>query len=398
MRLDGTYDERIGPYAGRWVKDADADLVEDLRARGRLLRAETFLHAYPHCWRCGTPLLYYAKPSWYIRTSALRDRLLAANETVEWHPPHIKHGRFGKWLENNVDWAISRERYWGTPLPVWRCENGHVEGARLARRRSRSARAASCPTRTGPYVDEHTWPCAECGAEMRRVPEVIDVWFDSGSMPFAQRHAPFENEEQFRATFPADYICEAIDQTRGWFYSLIAISTLLFDRAPYRTVLCLGHIADPQGKKMSKSLGNIVVPWEVIQRHGADAFRWYYLTSKQPWDGYLFSTETVGESVRQFLLQLWNTYGFYVLYANANEIAEPGEPETELDRWAISRLNATIAEVRERMEDYDATRAGQAIAAFVDELSNWYVRRSRRRFWDGDPAAFGTLQDLPGRA
>jgi isoleucyl-tRNA synthetase len=391
VRLDGTYDERIGPYAGRWVKDADADLVEDLRARGRLLRAGTLVHAYPHCWRCGTPLLYYAKPSWYIRTSALRDRLLAANETVTWHPPHIKHGRFGKWLRDNVDWAISRERYWGTPLPVWRCDNGHAECAgSIAYVTERSGRELPDPHR--PYVDEHTWPCAECGAEMRRVPEVIDVWFDSGSMPFAQRHAPFDDEELFRATFPADYICEAIDQTRGWFYSLIAISTLLFDRAPYRTVLCLGHIADPQGKKMSKSLGNIVVPWEVIQRHGADAFRWYYLTSKQPWDGYLFSTETVGESVRQFLLQLWNTYSFYVLYANANSVEEPGEPETDLDRWAISRLNGTIAEVRDRMEDYDATRAGQAIAAFVDELSNWYVRRSRRRFWDGDPAAFGTLK------
>ncbi len=391
VRLDGTYDERIGPYEGRWVKDADPDLIEDLRARGRLLRSETFVHAYPHCWRCGTPLLYYAKPSWYIRTSSLRDRLLAANETVVWHPAHIKHGRFGKWLENNVDWAISRERYWGTPLPIWRCQNGHTEAlGSFAEVQERSGRELPDPHR--PYVDEHTWPCPECGAEMRRVPEVIDVWFDSGSMPFAQRHAPFENEERFRETFPADYICEAIDQTRGWFYSLIAISTLLFDRAPYRTVLCLGHIADPEGKKMSKSLGNIVVPWEVIQRHGADAFRWYYLTSKQPWDGYLFSTETVGESVRQFLLQLWNTYGFYVLYANANEVTEPGEPETELDRWAISRLGATIAEVRDRMEEYDATRAGQAIAAFVDELSNWYVRRSRRRFWDGDPAAFGTLK------
>jgi isoleucyl-tRNA synthetase len=391
VRLDGTFEERMGPFAGRWVKEADADIVEDLRARGRLLRSETFLHAYPHCWRCGTPLIYYAKPSWYIRTSALRDRLLAANETVEWHPAHIKHGRFGKWLENNVDWAISRERYWGTPLPVWRCENGHVEClGSLADVERRSGRELPDPHR--PYVDEHTWPCAECGAEMRRVPEVIDVWFDSGSMPFAQRHAPFENEELFRETFPADYICEAIDQTRGWFYSLLAISTLLFDESPYRTVLCLGHIADPQGKKMSKSLGNIVVPWDVIHQHGADAFRWYYLTSKQPWDGYLFSTETVGESVRQFLLQLWNTYGFYVLYANANEIAQPGEPETELDRWALSRLNATIAEVRDRMEEYDATRAGHAIAAFVDELSNWYVRRSRRRFWDGDPAAFGTLR------
>jgi isoleucyl-tRNA synthetase len=391
VRLDGTYDERIGPYAGRWVKAADPDLIEDLRDRGRLLRAETVMHAYPHCWRCGTPLIYYAKPSWYIRTSAMRDRLLAANETVDWYPPHIKHGRFGKWLENNVDWALSRERYWGTPLPVWRCENGHVEClGSLAEVHERSGRELRDPHR--PYVDEHTWPCAECGGEMRRVPEVIDVWFDSGAMPFAQHHAPFENEERFRETFPADYICEAIDQTRGWFYSLLAISTLLFDRAPYRTVLCLGHIADPQGKKMSKSLGNVVVPWDVIHQHGADAFRWYYLTSKQPWDGYLFSTQTVGESVRQFLLQLWNTYGFYVLYANANEITDPGEPETELDRWAISRLGATIAEVRDRMEAYDATRAGQAIAAFVDELSNWYIRRSRRRFWDGDPAAFGTLK------
>ena len=242
-----------------------------------------------------------------------------------------------------------------------------------------------------PYVDEHTWPCAECGGEMRRVPEVIDVWFDSGAMPFAQFHAPLEHRDAFEASFPADYICEAIDQTRGWFYSLIAISTLLFDQAPYRTVLCLGHIADPQGKKMSKSLGNIVVPWEVVERHGADAFRWYFLTSKQPWDGYLFSADTVGESVRQFLLQLWNTYGFYVLYANVNDVRERGEPETDLDRWAMSRLNATVAEVRERMEAFDATRAGQAIAAFVDDLSNWYVRRSRRRFWDGDPAAFGTL-------
>ena len=323
VRLDGTYDERIGPYAGRWVKDADPDLIEDLRARGRLLRSDTFLHSYPHCWRCGTPLIYYAKPSWYIRTSALRDRLLAANETVQWYPSHIKHGRFGKWLENNVDWAISRERYWGTPLPVWRCENGHAEVlGSLAEVQERSGRELPDPHR--PYVDEHSWPCAECGGEVRRVPEVIDVWFDSGSMPFAQRHAPFENEELFRETFPADYICEAIDQTRGWFYSLLAISTLLFEEAPYRTVLVLGHIADPQGKKMSKSLGNIVVPWDVIHQHGADAFRWYYLTSKQPWDGYLFSTETVGESVRQFLLQLWNTYGFYVLYANANGVDRAG--------------------------------------------------------------------------
>jgi isoleucyl-tRNA synthetase len=390
VRLDGTYDERIGPYAGRWVKDADADLVEELRDRGRLLREERYLHAYPHCWRCGTPLIYYAKPSWYIGTSRVRDRMLAANETVDWHPEHIKHGRFGRWLENNVDWAISRERYWGTPLPVWRCENGHAECmGSFADVEERSRRELPDPHR--PYVDEHTWPCPDCGEAMRRVPEVIDVWFDSGAMPFAQWHAPFENQDRFERSYPADYICEAIDQTRGWFYSLLAISTLLYDQSPYRTVLVLGHIADPQGKKMSKSLGNIVVPWEVIERHGADAFRWYYLTSKQPWDGYLFSTDTVGESVRQFLLQLWNTYGFYVLYANVNDVRERGKPATDLDRWAISRLNATMADVRDRMEAFDATRAGHAVAAFVDDLSNWYVRRSRRRFWDGDPAAFGTL-------
>ena len=344
VRLDGTYEERMGPYAGRWVKEADADIVEDLRERGRLLRAETYLHAYPHCWRCGTPLLYYAKPSWYIGTSKLRDRLLAANETVDWHPEHIKHGRFGRWLENNVDWAISRERYWGTPLPVWRCENGHAECmGSLAELAERSGEALEDPHR--PYVDTPSWPCGDCGEPMRRVPEVIDVWFDSGCMPFAQHHAPFENQEHFERNFPANYICEAIDQTRGWFYSLIAVSTLLFDRSPYETVLCLGHIADPEGKKMSKSLGNIVPPWEVIDRHGADAFRWYFLTSKQPWDGYLFSTETVGESVRQLLLQLWNTYGFYVLYANVNDVTERAGPATELDRWALSRLAATVAEV-----------------------------------------------------
>jgi isoleucyl-tRNA synthetase len=394
VRLDGTYDERIGPYAGRWVKDADPDLIEDLRSRGRLLRAETYLHAYPHCWRCGTPLLYYAKPSWYIRTSQLRDRLLAANDTVTWHPEHIKTGRFGKWLENNVDWAISRERYWGTPLPIWRCENGHATAiGAFADLESRTGRSLDDPHR--PYVDDMTFPCEECGGEMRRVPEVIDVWFDSGSMPFAQHHAPFENQELFEQRFPAHYICEAIDQTRGWFYSLIAISTLLFDQSPYRTVLCLGHIADDQGRKMSKSLGNIVPPWDVIERHGADAFRWYFLTSKLPWDGYLFSEDAVGDSLRQFLLQLWNTYGFYVLYANVNGVDADvaAAPANDLDRWVLSRLAATVEAVTERLDDYDATRGGHALAAFVDDLSNWYVRRSRRRFWDGDPAAFATLRE-----
>ncbi len=395
VRLDGTYDERIGPYAGRWVKDADADLVEDLRSRGRLLRAETYEHSYPHCWRCGTPLLYYAKPSWYIATSQIKDRLLAANETINWYPGHVKHGRFGNWLEGNVDWALSRERYWGTPLPVWRCPSGHARAiGSLDELRELSGVALEDPHR--PFVDEVGFPCSECGAPMERVPEVIDVWFDSGAMPFAQFHAPQENQDHFEERFPADYICEALDQTRGWFYSLLAESTLLFDRSSYRNVLCLGLILDDQGRKMSKSLGNSVEPWEVINRFGADALRWYFFTSKQPWDGYRFSMETIEEAVRQFLLQLWNTYGFYVLYANANKIdrntSAQVAPSSELDRWALSRLEATVEVVRERMDDFDATNAGRRIQEFVDELSNWYVRRSRRRFWDGDPAAFGTLR------
>ncbi len=386
VRLDGTYDERIGTYAGRFVKDADADLVEDLRRRGRLLRAEVYEHAYPHCWRCGTPLLYYAKPSWYIATSRLRDRLLAANETVDWHPEHIKHGRFGDWLANNVDWALSRERYWGTPLPIWRCAEGHLRcvGSFDELEELSGVRLAD-PHR--PYVDEVGFPCPRCAGRMRRVPEVIDVWFDSGAMPFAQHHAPFESEERFESQFPADYVCEALDQTRGWFYSLLAVSTLLFDRAPYRNVVCLGLILDEDGQKMSKSRGNAVVPWDVLEAHGADAFRWYFFTAKQPWDGYRFSVEAIGEGVRGFLRQLWNTYAFLDRYAPERD----GEP-TDLDRWALSRLAATVEEVTERMDAYDATTAGRAIAAFVDDLSNWYVRRSRRRFWDGDRAAFDTLR------
>ncbi|RKQ92596.1 isoleucyl-tRNA synthetase [Solirubrobacter pauli] len=392
VRSDGTYDERIGEYEGRFVKDADEDLIADLEARGRLYRAEKLFHAYPHCWRCGTPLLYYAKPSWYIRTSQIKDRLLAANESVDWHPEHIKHGRMGRWLENNVDWALSRERYWGTPLPIWRNEAGEtVCVGSFAELKELSGVELDDPHR--PYVDDVEIPSPTGGEPLRRVPEVIDVWFDSGSMPFAQWHAPFENQDVFERQFPADYICEGIDQTRGWFYSLLAISTLLFDQSSYKTCLSLGHIADPQGKKMSKSLGNIVVPWDVIDRHGADAFRWYFLATKLPWDGYNFDTDTVGESLRQFLLQLWNTYGFYVLYANVNDVApEDVAPANDLDRWVLSRLSATVETVTERLDHYDATRAGQAVQAFVDDLSNWYVRRSRRRFWDGDPAAFSTLR------
>jgi isoleucyl-tRNA synthetase len=388
VRPDGTYDERIGPYAGRYVKDADPDLVEDLRARGRVLRAEEYEHAYPHCWRSGDPLLYYATRSWYIATSTLRDRLIAANEEVDWHPEHIRDGRMGDWLRGNVDWALSRERYWGTPLPVWRCsrdsEHVHVVGS-FEELEELSGVRLEDPHR--PYVDEVTFSCPQCGGRMTRVPEVIDVWFDSGAMPFAQYHAPIENEDQFAARFPADFICEALDQTRGWFYSLLAISVLLFDRSPYEHVVCLGLILDAEGQKMSKSKGNIVVPWEVIDRFGADAFRWYFFTSKQPWDGYRFNVETIGDSVRLFLRQLWSTYHFLSIYRPEREGAQ-----TDTDRWVLSQLAATVAEVTERMDAFDATTAGRAIAEFVDDLSNWYVRVSRPRFWDGDAAAFATLE------
>ncbi len=394
VRLDGTYDERIGPYAGRWVKDADQDLIEDLRSRDRLLRAELYEHSYPHCWRCGTPLLYYAKPSWYIATSQLKDRLLASNETVSWYPEHVKHGRFGNWLEGNVDWALSRERYWGTPLPIWRCPRDHVHAVgSLTELAQLSGTRLDDPHR--PFVDEVTFPCPHCDGQMRRVEEVIDVWFDSGSMPFAQFHAPRENEDHFEERFPADFVCEGLDQTRGWFYSLLAVSTLLFDRSPYRNVVCLGLILDEEGRKMSKSMGNTVEPWDVLDRFGADAFRWYFFTSKQPWDGYRFSLGTIEQSVRQFLLPLWNTYYFYVLYANANGVAPPPLPDVlgnELDRWVLSRLSATVETVTERLDDYDATSAGRAIADYIEDLSNWYVRRSRRRFWDGDRDAFAVLR------
>jgi isoleucyl-tRNA synthetase len=428
VRPDGTYDARVrsldgDSFEGRFVKEAalTAELIDDLRARGLLLRVQDYEHSYPHCWRCGTPLLYYAKPSWYIATSRLREELLEANETVSWHPPHVKHGRFGDWLKNNVDWALSRERYWGTPLPAWRCANGHVHVVgSFAELSERSGVELADHHR--PYVDDVSFPCPHvpgdgqdahaCDEPMQRVPEVIDVWFDSGAMPFAQHHFPFEHSDAFERRFPADFICEAQDQTRGWFYSLLAVSTLTNASgvgapwgAPYRNVVCLGLILDEDGQKMSKSKGNTVEPWLVLDTYGADAFRWYFFTSKQPWDGYRFSAETIGEGVRLFLKQLWSTYYFYVLYAHASagqlrdapaasgaDIDAREGPDADLDRWALSRTAATAELVAECLDAYDATTAGRAIASLVDELSNWYVRRSRRRFWDGEPAAFETLR------
>jgi isoleucyl-tRNA synthetase len=400
VKPDGKFDDRVIGFAGEFVKGSETTrrLIDRLAERGLLFREQVYEHAYPHCWRCGTPLLYYATTSWYIGTSTVRDDLLANNETIGWHPEHVKHGRFGKWLENNVDWALSRNRYWGTPLPIWRCTDDACEAVTcvgsVEELRERSGGEVPEDLHR-PYIDEVTIRCQDCGKDMRRVSSVIDTWYDSGAMPFAQFHYPFEGQEEFAERFPADYICEAQDQTRGWFYTLLAESTLLFGESSFRNCVCLGLILDPEGQKMSKSKGNVVDPWDVLAAHGADAFRWYYLTTQQPWSGYRFSLETVGESVRQFMLTLWNTYSFWVLYANASEgldLDTPAEDLTDLDRWALSRLQATVATVRERMDDFDCTTAGRAISEFVDELSNWYVRLSRRRFWDGDAAAFRTLR------
>jgi isoleucyl-tRNA synthetase len=420
---DGTYGMDVrnntgDSYRGRVVKDPELteELIADLDARGLLFRRSDYEHSYPHCWRCDTPLIYYAKPSWYIATSNLRDQMMVANETINWHPPHIKHGRFGDWLSNNVDWALSRERYWGTPLPVWRCDEGHTHAIGSFQELEKLSGQA-LPDHHRPYVDDVDFPCLECKRSMKRVPEVIDVWFDSGAMPFAQHHYPHENEQLFQREFPANFICEALDQTRGWFYSLLAVSTLLFDKSSYENVVCLGLILDADGQKMSKSKGNTVEPWQILDKYGADAFRWYFFTSKQPWDGYRFSEEAIGEGVRLFLKQLWSTYFFYTLYANANAqtlnegIGVGAEQATAtgreangsgtsaaaadgaLDRWALSRTAATAHTVVERLDAYDATTAGRAISELVDDLSNWYVRRSRRRFWDGDQAAFATLRE-----
>jgi isoleucyl-tRNA synthetase len=399
VKPDGTFDERITDFAGRFVKEADADIVEALQQRGRLLRAEVYEHSYPHCWRCDTPLLYYAKSSWYIRTTDVRDRMLAENETIGWHPEHIKHGRFGNWLEGNVDWALSRERYWGTPLPIWECQEAECEericAGSVAELRERGGQVPEDLHR--PFVDDVVLRCEACGGDMRRVPEVIDAWYDSGSMPFAQFHYPFEGQEPFEERFPANFISEAIDQTRGWFYSLLAVSTLVFDRTSYEHCVCLGLILDPEGQKMSKSRGNVVDPWEVIARHGADAFRWYCFTAQQPWSGYRFSTETLGETVYRFFTTLWNTYRICVMYANAEdlgpaELASAAPAEADLDRWAVSRLQGTIETVIERLDSFDCTAAGAAISAYVEELSNWYVRLSRRRLWEGDLGALATLR------
>ena len=395
--LDGAFIG--GPWAGQFVKDADPAITADLEARGLLLASGTIRHTYPFCWRCDTPVLYYAKPSWYIRTTAVRDRLVANNQQIHWVPAHIRDGRFGEWLVGNVDWALSRERYWGTPLPFWSCEDcrrtdciGSFE--ELAERGGLDGPPED-PHR--PYIDEVTLDCPDCGGEMRRTPEVADAWFDSGAMPYAQWHYPFENGEVFDARFPADFICEAVDQTRGWFYTLHAIATLLhaIDEVPegvaFRNVISVGLIEDGEGQKMSKSRGNVVNPWEVIDAHGADALRWYMYAAAPPGNSRRFSSELVGEASRRVLSTLWNTYSFFVTYANIAGFDPASEPpegaRNELDRWVRSELHATVRKVTDALDAYEPLDGARPIAELIDQLSNWYVRRSRRRFWKSDDSA-----------
>ena len=389
--ITGTY-----PFAGKFVKEADGLIMRDLQGRGLLYHRETYRHTYPFCWRCHAPLLYYAKTSWYIRTTALKDQLVEGNQGINWYPEHIKDGRYGEWLRNNVDWAISRERFWGTPLPIWRCGSCNRFHCVASRAELKERATAESKLKLEnldmhrPYVDDINIACPHCKGTMERVPDVLDVWFDSGAMPFAQFHYPFENKELLDdGRFPAEYICEAMDQTRGWFYSLQAVSTLLTGVPSYKNVICLGLILDEQGRKMSKSVGNTVNPWDVLSAHGGDAVRWYLLTATSPGEPRRFSANLVSEVVRRFLLTLWNTYVFFVTYANLDnfdpkKVKAGWKPANDLDRWALSELNALVRDVDLDLENYNPTDAGRKIEAFVDVLSNWYVRRSRRRFWKGD--------------
>jgi isoleucyl-tRNA synthetase len=417
---DATFDHRVTPWAGRFVKDADPGIIDDLRRRGLLVAEHAYEHSYPHCWRCGTPLIYWAKTSWFARTEERRADLLAQNETIGWHPEHIKHGRFGRWLEGNVDWALSRDRYWGTPLPIWRCDGCGSDScvgsvAELAELAGRDLAGLDLHR---PFVDDVTWSCPSTGCDgtVRRLTPVLDAWFDSGSMPSAQRHHPFADHvtgpagpDNLPAAFPADFICEAIDQTRGWFYSLLAVNTLVFGRTPYRNVVCVGHIVDEDGQKMSKSRGNVIDPWQLFDRVGADGLRWYFFSAGQPWGQRRVFEEGIRESTRQTLLTLWNVFNFFVTYADLDgwrppagtavgTLDPPGrapaapQPGHVLDRWVLGELDATVAEVGEALDGFDALRGASRLARFVDDLSNWYVRRSRPRFWKAsDPAAHATL-------
>ncbi|MCL2873448.1 MAG: isoleucine--tRNA ligase [Defluviitaleaceae bacterium] len=386
----GNFVKEAVKYAGIFVKDADPIIIEDMRAQGTLFKAEDYEHSYPHCWRCHSPLIYYARESWFIKMTAVRDKLTANNNTVNWLPDNIKEGRFGNFLENVIDWGLSRERYWGTPLPIWECGCGHrCAVGSIEELKSLGDNVPDDIELHRPYIDKVLLNCEKCGGKMNRVPEVIDCWYDSGAMPFAQWHYPFENKEIFEQNFPADFISEAIDQTRGWFYTLIAISTLLFEKSPYKNVIVLGHVTDKDGKKMSKHIGNVVDPWDALNKQGADAVRWYFFSNSAPWLPSRFYDEAVSEGQRKFMGTLWNTYAFFVLYANIDGF-NPADYKLEydkldtIDKWILSKLNTLVKYVDNSLDEYKLTEPSRAINDFVDELSNWYVRRSRERFWAKD--------------
>jgi isoleucyl-tRNA synthetase len=406
VRGDGTFESAIPLIGGQFFKEADKALVKDLKNRELLFKHLPYEHSYPHCWRCHTPLIYYAQPSWYIRTTKIKEALLRENAATDWHPETIKDGRYGDWLNNNIDWALSRNRFWGTPLPIWRCESGEKShDICVGSLKELSQLAGSDLSNTDPhrpYVDEIQFPCPHCsstsGSAMRRVPEVIDVWYDSGAMPFAQWGYPHRegSKEIFDSAYPADFICEAIDQTRGWFYTLMAIGTLVFDQSSYRSVLCLGHILDKDGRKMSKHLGNVLEPMSLMDQHGADAVRWFMLAAGSPWSARRVGHDLISEVVRKTLLTYWNTVSFQTLYAKAagftpSQNGKSPDSAHLLDRWIVSELHLLIKRVDEALSHFDSQESGRVIAEFIDQLSNWYVRRSRRRFWDGDRDALETL-------
>ena len=376
------------PFGGRFVKDADPLVLKDLEERGLLFSAPSFEHSYPHCWRCGTPLIYYARESWFIKMTAVKDDLIRNNNTVNWVPESIGKGRFGDWLENVQDWGISRNRYWGTPLNIWECEGcGHQHS--VGSIEELKSLSDNCPDEIElhrPYIDAVTIKCPHCGGVMKRVPEVIDCWFDSGAMPFAQHHYPFENKELFESQFPAQFISEAVDQTRGWFYSLLAESTLLFNKAPYENVVVMGLVLDENGQKMSKSKGNAVDPFEALATHGADAIHWFFYTCSAPWLPKRYQDKAVTEGQRKFMSTLWNTYAFWVLYANidqfdATKYSLEYDKLPVMDRWLLSKMNSMVKTVDNSLMNYQIPEAARALQEFVDDMSNWYVRRSRERFW-----------------
>jgi isoleucyl-tRNA synthetase len=398
VRDDGTFDERT-PWPGMFVKEADKHIVEDLKSRGLLFTELAYEHSYPFCWRCDTPLLYYARSTWFIRMTAVKEQLIASNNSVNWMPENIKSGRMGNFLENVIDWGISRERYWGTPLPVWECACGHIHVIGSKRELCELGGAGADIELHKPYIDDIKIKCEQCGGEMTRVSEVIDCWYDSGSMPFAQWHYPFEHEEEFKNHFPADFISEAVDQTRGWFYTLLAIGTLIFGRSPFENCIVLGHVQDKDGLKMSKHKGNVVDPWSVLEKQGADAVRWYFYSASAPWLPSRFYDEAVSDAQRKFMGTLWNTYAFYILYADIDKFdptAHTLKTDNIMDKWVLSRLNSLTRSVTGHLDNYRIVEPARELNAFVDELSNWYVRRCRERYWGGGMeedkvAAFMTL-------